>query len=121
MPGFGWWEVDPTNDCVSDERHVTVAVGRDYSDVAPLRGVHRGGGGARMDVNVTMVAPSQDEHGLMPPLPPVPGPAGALAAVLAAGARPASPGEPGDVLGLTMSVDQQRTLAEAQQQQQQQQ
>ena len=59
VPGHGWVEVDPTNNCPADERHVTVAVGRDYSDVAPLRGVLTGGGGQRLEVSVTMVSPSQ--------------------------------------------------------------
>jgi transglutaminase-like putative cysteine protease len=58
IPGFGWLEVDPTNDCLADERHVVVAVGRDYADVAPLRGTLRGGGGGYMYVEVTMVMPS---------------------------------------------------------------
>jgi len=117
IPGSGWLEVDPTNDCPADERHVTVAVGRDYADVAPLRGVLRGGGGARLSVAVTMVAPSEDASGRLPLLPPVVGPAGALAAVRASGARPARSGAPGS----TESVAHQTDLSAAQQQQQQQQ
>lgn len=35
-----------------------VAVGRDYADVAPLRGVLTGGGGQRLEVTVTMVSPA---------------------------------------------------------------
>ncbi len=58
IPGHGWIEVDPTNDCLADERHVIVAVGRDYSDVAPVRGVMTGGAGQVLDVSVTMVKPS---------------------------------------------------------------
>lgn len=57
VPGFGWLEFDPTNNCLADERHVIVAVGRDYADVAPLRGVLTGGGGQRLEVSVTMVTP----------------------------------------------------------------
>lgn len=38
-PGVGWLDLDPTNDQVPPRRHVTVAWGRDYEDVAPLRGV----------------------------------------------------------------------------------
>ena len=38
-PGFGWIDADPTNNQVPPHRHVTVAWGRDYGDVAPLRGV----------------------------------------------------------------------------------
>ena len=35
----GWLSVDPTNDCVTSDRHVTVAWGRDYADVPPVKGV----------------------------------------------------------------------------------
>jgi transglutaminase-like putative cysteine protease len=58
IPGYGWVAMDPTNDCPADERHVTVAVGRDYQDVAPIRGTLQGGGGQKLEVAVTMVAPS---------------------------------------------------------------
>jgi transglutaminase-like putative cysteine protease len=43
-PGAGWVPLDPTNDVVPGEQHVTVAWGRDYSDVTPVRGVIMGGG-----------------------------------------------------------------------------
>lgn len=43
-PGEGWFEFDPTNNKMADEQHITTAWGRDYSDVAPLRGVIFGGG-----------------------------------------------------------------------------
>ena len=39
FPGWGWLDLDPTNDQVAPSRHVTVAWGRDYRDVTPLRGV----------------------------------------------------------------------------------
>lgn len=58
VPGWGWVGMDPTNACTPDERHVTVAVGRDYADVAPVRGVLHGGSGSRLEVAVTMVTPS---------------------------------------------------------------
>ncbi len=38
-PHHGWVDVDPTNDCLVDREHVTVAWGRDFSDVTPVRGV----------------------------------------------------------------------------------
>jgi transglutaminase-like putative cysteine protease len=50
-PG-GWLELDPTNDVVPSTAHVRVAVGRDYGDVAPLRGVIRGGGAHTLEVRV---------------------------------------------------------------------
>lgn len=45
VPGAGWVDLDPTNDTVPDERYVTTAWGRDYSDVAPLKGVVFSGAG----------------------------------------------------------------------------
>ena len=44
VPG-DWLDLDPTNDLVPGSGHVRVAVGRDFGDVTPLRGVIRGGGG----------------------------------------------------------------------------
>jgi transglutaminase-like putative cysteine protease len=43
--GAAWLDLDPTNDVLPGTGHVRVAVGRDYGDVTPLRGVIRGGGG----------------------------------------------------------------------------
>ncbi len=54
-PQNGWFEFDPTNNCLAGESHVVVAYGRDYSDVPPLRGVIRGGGAHEMKVSVTVM------------------------------------------------------------------
>lgn len=43
-PSEGWFEFDPTNNCLAGEQHVITAWGRDYFDVTPLRGVIYGGG-----------------------------------------------------------------------------
>jgi transglutaminase-like putative cysteine protease len=48
----GWIDVDPTNDQLPSDQHITVAWGRDYADVSPLRGVVLGGGSQRMTVAV---------------------------------------------------------------------
>lgn len=48
----GWVDADPTNDLLPGERHITVAWGRDFSDVSPLRGVTLGAGGQRLTVEV---------------------------------------------------------------------
>jgi len=55
-PRFGWVELDPTNDMVPGTGHVRLAVGRDYGDVAPLRGVVQGGGEHHLRVAVRVVA-----------------------------------------------------------------
>jgi transglutaminase-like putative cysteine protease len=51
-PGFGWIDADPTNDLLPGDRHVTLAWGRDFSDVSPLRGVVVGGSGHSLGVSV---------------------------------------------------------------------
>lgn len=52
--GLGWLDVDPTNDVAPTDGHVTVAWGRDYGDVSPLRGLILGGGGHTLKVEVDM-------------------------------------------------------------------
>jgi uncharacterized alpha-E superfamily protein/transglutaminase-like putative cysteine protease len=53
LPGWGWVDVDPTNDQFVAESYITTAWGRDYWDVSPLRGSVEGGGGShRLDVAV---------------------------------------------------------------------
>jgi transglutaminase-like putative cysteine protease len=51
----GWLDVDPTNDCTAGTLHVTVAWGRDYADVSPVKGVCVGGGHHDIRVAVHMV------------------------------------------------------------------
>jgi transglutaminase-like putative cysteine protease len=53
-PVQGWLALDPTNAVPAGTDHVTLAWGRDYADVAPLRGVVRGGGQAVPRVSVTV-------------------------------------------------------------------
>jgi transglutaminase-like putative cysteine protease len=60
--GAGWLDVDPTNDVSPTNGHVTVAWGRDYGDVSPLRGLILGGGGNRLQVEVDM-EPVDDPKG----------------------------------------------------------
>jgi transglutaminase-like putative cysteine protease len=52
VPGCGWVDFDPTNDCLPDTEHVTLGWGRDYDDVSPLRGVVLGGGEQVLEVGV---------------------------------------------------------------------
>ena len=53
-PGAGWLDVDPTNNVVPSESHVTLAWGRDYGDISPVRGVILGGRDHKLDVGVDM-------------------------------------------------------------------
>jgi transglutaminase-like putative cysteine protease len=48
----GWIDLDPTNDGVAADQHVTLAWGRDYADVAPIKGVILGGGEHTVEVAV---------------------------------------------------------------------
>jgi transglutaminase-like putative cysteine protease len=53
-PGAGWLDVDPTNDVTPNMSHVTLAWGRDYGDVSPVRGVILGGRDHTLEVGVDM-------------------------------------------------------------------
>jgi transglutaminase-like putative cysteine protease len=53
-PGTGWLDLDPTNNLIPSNGHVTVAWGRDYGDVSPLRGLILGGGVHALTVAVDM-------------------------------------------------------------------
>jgi transglutaminase-like putative cysteine protease len=55
VPGQGWASFDPTNDLVPTDGHVTLAWGRDYSDVTPLKGITLGGGGQTVEVEVQVL------------------------------------------------------------------
>jgi len=61
-PGLGWVGLDPANDSQSDHRHVRVAVGRDYADVPPTRGVYRGAADSKLTTTV-IVTRHQDTTG----------------------------------------------------------
>ena len=47
-----WWDLDPTNDSEITEQYISVGVGRDYSDVSPLKGIYSGQGATDLDVVV---------------------------------------------------------------------
>jgi transglutaminase-like putative cysteine protease len=55
-PDYGWVDFDPTNNVLPDLGHITLAWGRDFGDVSPLRGIILGGGEHELGVRVT-VAP----------------------------------------------------------------
>ena len=55
LPEFSTWvDVDPTNNQLVSSYHATLAWGRDYSDVSPIRGVILGGGNHHLTVTVTV-------------------------------------------------------------------
>ncbi len=68
LPTLGWVGLDPTHNGEAGLRHVRVAVGRDYADVPPTRGVFKGGAGSTLTVAVD-VSPSDAPAALEPMLP----------------------------------------------------
>jgi transglutaminase-like putative cysteine protease len=58
LPGLGWVGFDPTNNTQVGDRHIRVAVGRDYADVPPTHGVFRGKAESELSVNV-LVYPTE--------------------------------------------------------------
>jgi transglutaminase-like putative cysteine protease len=72
-PGLGWLDLDPTNDVLPSQRHLTLAWGRDYGDVSPLRGIVLGGRDHTLHVGVSVTpasevdAPLAEDGPLRPP------------------------------------------------------
>ena len=62
LPGGVWLDLDPTNDVIPTDRHIVVAVGRDFGDVTPMRGVLLGGGRHELIVGVD-VSPVDSDDG----------------------------------------------------------
>ncbi|MGB6221132.1 transglutaminase family protein [Haloferula sp.] len=54
LPESGWIGLDPTNNTFADERFIKIAVGRDYDDVAPIKGQYSGTASCRMEVDVAV-------------------------------------------------------------------
>jgi transglutaminase-like putative cysteine protease len=56
VPSLGWIGLDPTNNTIAGHRHIVVAIGRDYQDVPPTRGVFKGDAGSELSVAVSVAA-----------------------------------------------------------------
>lgn len=67
LPGLGWTGFDPTNNAEATLRHIRVAIGRDYADVPPTRGIYKGGAKSTLAVSVD-VTPSDAPSALEPML-----------------------------------------------------
>jgi len=63
LPRLGWAGFDPTNNIVAGERHIRVAVGRDYADVPPTRGVYNGAAAVRSELAVAVRVGAQQSSG----------------------------------------------------------
>ena len=54
LPSYGWLGQDPTNNCIANETHIRLAVGRNFSDCSPVKGVYKGTSDHRLDVSVNV-------------------------------------------------------------------
>ncbi|MES2559020.1 MAG: transglutaminase family protein [Bacteroidota bacterium] len=54
LPFYGWLGFDPTNNCIATEKHVRLAVGRNFSDCSPVKGTYRGGAEHTLEVQVSV-------------------------------------------------------------------
>jgi transglutaminase-like putative cysteine protease len=54
LPFYGWLGLDPTNNCIANETHVRLAVGKNFSDCSPVKGTYRGTSNHTLDVIVTV-------------------------------------------------------------------
>ncbi|MEJ6979876.1 transglutaminase family protein [Pedobacter sp. P351] len=61
LPGYGWLGLDPTNNCVANETHVRLAVGRNFPDCTPVKGVYKGQARHNLEVSVS-VSYENDVH-----------------------------------------------------------
>ena len=68
FPGTGWLGFDPTNDLIVSDSHITLAWGRDYADVTPVKGISLGGGSQTVEIAVYVqpVDPLADEQDVPP-------------------------------------------------------
>ncbi|TWJ02286.1 transglutaminase-like putative cysteine protease [Mucilaginibacter frigoritolerans] len=54
LPDYGWLGIDPTNNCIANETHVRLAVGRNFSDCSPVKGVYKGSSNHKLEVAVSV-------------------------------------------------------------------
>lgn len=52
IPNYGWLGLDPTNNCIVNDQHVRLAVGRNFSDCTPVKGTYKGSGHHVLEVSV---------------------------------------------------------------------
>ena len=71
VPRLGWVAFDPTNNLIGANRHIRVAVGRDYADVPPTRGVYKGDAEGELSVNVSVSPSDAPQQETLAPVPVV--------------------------------------------------
>ncbi|HEY0244190.1 MAG TPA: transglutaminase family protein [Mucilaginibacter sp.] len=58
IPDYGWLGIDPTNNCIANETHIRLAVGRNFTDCSPVKGIYKGSSGHKLEVAVSV----DDDH-----------------------------------------------------------
>lgn len=70
IPDYGWVGLDPTNNCVVGDRHIRLAIGRNFTDCTPVKGTYRGSSDHLLQVSVSInnneVAPVEETHDEQP-------------------------------------------------------
>jgi transglutaminase-like putative cysteine protease len=54
LPDYGWLGLDPTNNCIVDDLHVKLAIGRNFEDCSPVKGTYKGSSKHRLEVKVNV-------------------------------------------------------------------
>lgn len=54
IPFYGWLGLDPTNNCIVSDRHVRLAIGRNFSDCTPVKGTYKGSSEHTLEVSVVI-------------------------------------------------------------------
>jgi transglutaminase-like putative cysteine protease len=68
IPFHGWIGLDPTNNCIASDRHVRLAVGRNFSDCTPVKGTYKGSSEHTLEVSVSIEngSPKNDDDNKVP-------------------------------------------------------
>jgi transglutaminase-like putative cysteine protease len=68
IPDYGWLGIDPTNNCIANDTHIRLAVGRNFSDCSPVKGVYKGASEHLLEVAVSVGEddPLSNHHGETP-------------------------------------------------------
>ncbi|PRY55043.1 transglutaminase-like putative cysteine protease [Arcticibacter pallidicorallinus] len=62
IPDYGWLGLDPTNNCIANETHVRLAVGRNFSDCSPVKGVYKGLPQHKLEVSVSVSYEDDEDY-----------------------------------------------------------
>ena len=54
VPFYGWMGLDPTNNCIANDRHVRLAIGRHFTDCTPVKGTYKGSSEHTLEVSVSI-------------------------------------------------------------------